>query len=383
MPWKEWAPEAQRRALVEAMLAGKQPVAELCRRFGVARQTAYKFRRRFAREGGAGLRDQSRRPRGTVSAQRKRWFQRVVQLRQTHPTWGGRKLRWLLRQRWPRERVPCERTVQRWIKQAGLVRLATRKRRRAFLPAQRPSMARRSNAVWTFDLKGWFLTGDGTKVEPLTIRDLWSRYLLWTQPLAPRNEVGVRRICRRLFRRYGRPAVIRCDRGAPFFGDGPHGFTRLSLWWWRLGIRVEFVRRGCIHNNEHEQMHQVLKAEVKVCATRQAQAHRLEQWRRGYNHRRPHDALGLQPPASRYRPKPETLPALDAPRYRPSWLVRIVQRNGEVCLPGWSGTIGRAFGHLPLGFAPCGAHRYRIYFGTLFLGHLDLAHERKLLLPHP
>jgi transposase InsO family protein len=305
----------------------------------------------------------------------------LLRLRRTHPSWGARKLRWLLRQRFgPGVRLPGERTLQRWIAQAGLQRCAAAARRRAQPSTKvRATAARRSNAVWTIDLKGWFRAEDDSKVEPLTVRDLWSRFVLHTLPLGPRDERSVRLICVRLFRRHGRPHVIRCDRGAPFFGDGPHGFTRLSLWWWRLGIRVEFVRRGAIHNNEHEQMHGVLKQEIVVARTRREQAYYLEGWRRRYNHSRPHDALNQRTPASLYRSSPQPLPRLRPPRYPQGWLVRRVPRNGEVTLPGWRGTIGRAFGGLCVGFAPVGAHRYRVYFDQLFLGQLDLQGRRGLV----
>jgi putative transposase len=301
-------------------------------------------------------------------------------VRRSHPTWGARKLRWLLKQRFGRARLPVERTLQRWIAQAGLNRVPATPRRRAH-PARhvRSTIARRSNDVWTIDLKGWFRTRDGGKIEPLTIRDLWSRFLLCTRPLAPRDERCVRRICQRLFRRHGPPRVIRCDRGAPFFGDGPHGFTRLSLWWWRLGIRVEFVRRGSIHNNAHEQMHGVLKAEVAIRRTATQQARSLERWRHRYNHHRPHDSLGLRTPASCYRSQRAPLPALRGGNYPAGWLVRRVLRNGETTLPHWRGTIGRAFGGLRVGFRLIGPRRYRVYFTSLYLGCIDLTGAGKLV----
>lgn len=381
MPWKNSSLVAQRRALITAMLARREAVSVLCRRFGVSRQTAYKFVRRFRAEGGAGLRDRSRRPRPRVSAAARRWRQRLLRGRRMRPTWGARKLRWLLARRFGRAGLPGERTLQRWLKAAGLSRNRARPRRRARASnCPRATMARAPNDVWTIDLKGWFRTRDGHKVEPLTIRDLYSRYVLWSQPAPRRDEPSIRAICQRLFRRHGPPRVLRCDRGAPFFGDGPCGFTRLSLWWWRLGIRVEFVRRGLIDNNAHEQMHRVLQEDLRLAHSARGQARQLENWRRDYNHHRPHDALGLKPPALVYRPRPRPLPRLRLPRYPQHCLVRRVQRNGEAVLPGWRGSIGRAFAGLPVGFAMAGPQRYRVYFGHLLLGELDLAKHRRLTL---
>jgi len=84
--------------------------------------------------------------------------------------------------------------------------------------------------VWTVDFKGWYRTGDGTRVEPLTVRDLYSRYglaivLLRTQAVGP-----TQRAFSSLFSRHGLPRRIRCDNGSPFGAIGTTGLTRLSAW---------------------------------------------------------------------------------------------------------------------------------------------------------
>ena len=382
MPWKDASVEKQRRDLVDALLVGAEPVVAICRRFGVSRQTAYKFLQRFRADGSMGLRNRAVTAGHAPAPQAIRWGKQILRLRRSEPTWGARKLLWLLRQEGPCRFLPVERTVQRWLKRAGLV-VRKKQPRRRVRPTRRPRgrLARRSNEVWTIDLKGWFLTGNRTKIEPLTVRDLWSKYVLWARHLAPRDEAGVRWVCQQLFRRYGRPRVIRCDLGAPFFGDGPHGFTRLSLWWWRLGIGVEFVRRGSINNNAHEQMHRVMKAELVITHTAAAQAQHLKSWRRRYNRRRPHDALGGRTPASVYRPRPRLQPVVLRPAHYPRhYLVKRVQQDGSITLPGWRGSIGRAFGGLRIGLAPAGDRLYRVYFTHLYLGLLDLNRTRRMVL---
>jgi transposase InsO family protein len=371
MPWQKSTLPAVRAQLVRAVLAGREPVAQVCRRFGVSRQTAYKFTTRFLREGLAGLTDRRRGPRPRRDPRWARWRRAVLAQRRRRPTWGARKLRWWLRQRQPHGPLPAARTVQRWLAAAGVVAPRRRPRKSGAPARPRWRAARRPNDVWTMDLKGWFRTGDGQRVEPLTVRDLASRYLLAVQPLRRRSEAAVRAVCQRLFARYGQPRAIRTDLGAPFCGNGPHGLTALSLWWHRLGVRVEFARAH--QNNAHEQMHRVLKAETARPPARRwtAQCQRLRRWRRHYNEARPHESFGLRVPAAVYRAGRHARGRLRAPAYPRTWVVRLVGTRGEVRLAGRARQIGRAFAGLPVGFQPCPVG-YAVYFGPLHLGRIEL-----------
>jgi len=370
MPWKQTSLPAMRAQLVQAVLARHEPVGQVCRRFGVSRQTAYKYTNRFLREGPCGLADQTRgrKPRTDL-----RWqgFRRaILAQRRRRPTWGARKLRWWLRQRHAHGHLPAERTLQRWLTHAGVVAPRRRARRAGAAPGVRLRQARQSNDVWTMDLKGWFRTGDGRRCEPLTVRDLGSRYVLAVQPLRRRSDAAVRAVCRRLFARYGWPRAIRTDLGAPFCGSGAHGLTSLSLWWHRLGVQVEFARAH--QNNAHEQMHRVLKAETAHPPAQHwaAQCQRLRRWREHYNHARPHEALGLRVPAECYRAGSPTLRSLRLPVYPPGWQVRRVRPQGDVRLAGQMRQIGRAFAGLPIGLRPTGAG-YQVYFDRLHLGSIE------------
>lgn len=66
------------------------------------------------------------------------------------------------------------------------------------------------------DLKGWFRTGNGERCEPLTVRDLHSRFVLCVRAVAQCSEAVVGRRMRELFREYGVPRAIRVDNGVPF-----------------------------------------------------------------------------------------------------------------------------------------------------------------------
>src|SRR6185436_5218947 len=205
--------------------------------------------------------------------------------------------------------------------------------------------------VWTVDFKGWFRTQDGGRVEPLTVRDLFSRYLLTIRLLPDQRWEPVQRIFLRLFRQYGYPSVIRMDNGQPFGSSGALGLSRLSAWWTALGIRVEFIAPGHPEQNGgHEQMHRVLKAETTRPASRhpRAQQRRTDRWVWAYNQIRPHEALGQKLPAQLYRGRP-TRTRQVALKYPAGWDVRRVRSNGQIKWRGRKRFIGEAFVGYPIG----------------------------------
>ena len=229
MSWKSIVDVVRRLKFVKLVFQGQQSLSQLCRRFGISRKCGYKWKRRFEAEGVRGLRDRGRRPRRSPRQTKTLWLGRIRRLRRRHRSWGARKLRARLRRDFPRQRVPSARTLGRWLRKWKLVRPP---RRRTLGGPQliRPSLtvARRSNAVWTVDFKGWFCTQDGRRNEPLTVRDLFSRYLLRVRVLPGHEWPPVRRIFQRLFRQHGYPAVIRSDNGGPFGSTGPAGLSQLS-----------------------------------------------------------------------------------------------------------------------------------------------------------
>ena len=153
------------------------------------------------------------------------------------------------------------------------------------MPALKRRVARRSNDVWTIDFKGWFRTADGARIDPLTVRDLHSRYLLLIAAVPAQSDRAVRGLLTGLFRRRGLPRAIRVDNGVPFGGGGVLGLSTLSVWWLRLGIQVEFGRPAQPQDNgAHEQMHRILKAETAAPPSLNAgaQHRRFQRWRHAY-----------------------------------------------------------------------------------------------------
>lgn len=374
MPWKTRSLWEARRRFVQAALRGVRSIAALCRQAGISRKTGFKWLRRFGTEGGPGLRDRSRRPNRSPTRTPARWLNAVRQVRRKHPTWGGKKIYAWLRRQHPRARLLKPRTITDWLQRWRLVRRRRRTARRGpscLNPAL--TVPQRPNHVWTVDFKGWFRTGDGQRVEPLTVRDLFSRYLLGIRLLDQRHQ-RVRRYFQRLLARYGPPEVIRVDHGSPFAGDGALELSRLSAWWLQLGIRVEFTGRGRPQDNgAHEQMHRVYQAEVahRPAPTPAAQQRRTDRWIRYYNWQRPHEALGQRVPAELYRPSRRRYrPGRRPVRYPRAWHTARVTAKGYVRWRGRLRVIGRAFGGQRVGFKPVSAGVHEVHFASHLIGLL-------------
>lgn len=370
------------------------PLSQLARAYGVSRKTAYKWLGRYSDAGVEGLRDRPRvarrRPHTTPAL-----LQRLLcEVREAHPTWGPRKVRARVAVLHPRlaRRLPAPSTVGDILKRAGLVQARVRRRH---VRLESPVWARTlctpdaPNALWCVDFKGDFCTGDGTRLWTLTVTDGFSRKVLCARALTSPAEVGVRRVFTRLFARYGLPEAIRSDNGTPFaHAQSLGGLTRLSLWWLRLGVRLERTAPASPQQNgSHERMHSTMHQETllpRPRATPRAQQRVFDAWVHVFNTLRPHEALGLRPPDALYRRSPRRPPRGPLPpwRYPGGYLARRVNNRGSLKLHGEEVFVGEAFHGEVLGLQPCGPLRYRLFLGALLLGevhHGQVLHPRALL----
>src|SRR5476651_1045252 len=102
------------------------------------------------------------------------------------------------------KRVPAVSTLGLWLGQSNwTVKGKQHARPGPVLPWKKLRTARRCNDVWSVDFKGWFRTGDGRRCEPLTVRDMHSRFVLAVLPLPNQSEAEVRKALSRVFRCYG------------------------------------------------------------------------------------------------------------------------------------------------------------------------------------
>jgi len=301
------------------------------------------------------------------------WQRRLERWHRQEPFWGPKKIHAVLFRQYGES--PVLRTIARWYRRKGWSRPQRRRSLKArILPARPLTAPQTPNEVWTVDFKGWFCTGNGQRCEPLTVRDLFSRYVLLVRLLASQHGPAVKAAFTALFRRRGLPKIIRVDNGPPFAGRGPAGLSRLSVWWMRLGIKVEFTRPGCPQDNgAHEQFHRVLKAETThpPAPTRQGQQHRTTKWLEHYNEARPHEGLGQVPPARRYRVSQRKLAArLPEQKYGQSFAVRRVRSNGEIKWDARKRFIGEAFIGQWVGLRPLKPRVWAVYFQELLIGQL-------------
>lgn len=183
---------------------------------------------------------------------------------------------------------------------------------------------------------------------------------------------AIRPALQRVFRRYGLPRAIRVDNGPPFGRPGPRGLSRLAVWWRHLGIKVDYGRPAHPEDNAaHEQMHSVYQAEVLAhpVDNRMVLQRRSDRWRAQYNCIRPHEALGLHPPAQLYHPSPRPLPhKLPTWTYPAGWLTRTINRNGRLYWMGRLRFVGEAFSGEQIGLRPASKGTWKVFLGQDLLG---------------
>lgn len=358
-------------------------MAELCRFYGVSRATGYKWVGRYLAGGVEALRDVSRAPHEHPNETSQEVEDKVIGLREKHPSWGAPKIRARLAAELTGQRLPAESTIGALLKRNGLT--VPRKRRRSSRPASQPlAQAGSANAVWCADFKGWFRTQDGRRVDPLTITDSYSRYLLRCQALVAPDYAHSKPVFEAAFREYGLPERMRTDNGAPFGSNGESGLTRLSVWLIKLGILPEHIQAGKPQQNgRHERMHRTLKQETASppARNRRGQQERFDLFRREYNEERPHQALGQKPPAEYYEVSERSYPGrLREVEYEADWRVRRVSAGGQMRWSGESVFVAHALNGESVGLEPIDEGHWRVWFSFYEIGVLD---ARKLVIRRP
>jgi transposase InsO family protein len=353
---------------------GLSTMAELCRVYKISRQTGYKWTKRFKQEKLRGLQDRShasvRHPNQT-----RRWIERrLLELRGEHPRWGPRKLKAYLCGKYSKTAWPAASTIGALLKREGLT--IPRRKRRKTPPYTEPFReVKEPNQVWCVDFKGWFRTGDGERIDPLTMTDACSRFLLRCQAVEKTDTRQVLAIFESAFREYGMPWAIRSDNGPPFASHAIAGISRLSVYLMKLGIVPERIQPGHPEQNgRHERMHRTLGEETAnpPAENRRAQQKSFDRFKGVYNEERPHEALRQKTPRSCYqvsgRPYPERV---KEPEYPDGMQVRRVLKHGDFKWKTQRVFLSESLARESVGFEAIDERYYKVYFARFPLGRFD------------
>jgi transposase InsO family protein len=369
MGWTETCAVDERMRFMVAVEKGEESFAAICRRFDVSRRVGYKWLARFEEEGVAGLLDRSRAPLHHPQAIAPNIVERCLAVRRAHPTWGPVKVRAYLERDAPKADWPVASTIGELFDREGLT--VKRRLRRRSPPSSVPfAHCEAANDVWCIDFKGWFLTGDGKRCEPLTVTDAHSRYLLRCQALPRTDTDHVWPVLEAAFREFGLPRNMRSDNGSPFASCGAGGLSKLSVKLIKAGVTPERIAPGKPQQNgRHERMHLTLLQDVAAPPARsmRAQLERLRDFQRMYNEERPHQALDNATPAERYRPSARRFDGvLREPEYGDQD-VRRVRLNGEIKLDGKFVYVNAALAGEPVGLVESEGC-WTVSYGPIMLG---------------
>ena len=325
-------------------------VSALCRRFGIGRTCGHKLIRRYRDEGEAGLAERSRRPHSSPARSADAVEAAALLLRAENPTWGGRKIAWVLE----RDGIgqPAPSTVTGMLRRNGVELGAHGGGARPFIRFEHEA----PNDLWQMDFKGHVALRQG-RLHPLTVLDDHSRFSLVLEACPDQTTETVKTRLIAAFRRYGLPWRIATDNGPPWGDGGRNNFTALGVWLIEIGVAIGHSR-PCHPQTlgKEERFHRSLKAEAlqgppfeSLSIAQRA----FDAWRQLYNTRRPHDGIGGAVPLDRYRPSSRDFSEAVPPfEYAPGDHARKIQQKGATSLFGRAFRICNAFAGRTVAFRP-------------------------------
>lgn len=376
MPWKTMDVREQRVSFVVTANRGEESFQSLCQEFGISRPTGYLWLARYRREGLAGIAERSRRPRSSPERTAPELEAEVVALRQRYPDWGARKLQVLLRRRG----IELARsTIHRVLLRHGLIGDHDRHR-----PALQRFERGAPNELWQMDFKGPLQKGDA--VGPLSVIDDHSRYVLVLKTVASTGGELVREHLEDAFGDCGLPEAMLMDHGIPWWSaQSPHGYTKLSLWLMKQGIELHWGRiRHPQTQGKVERFHGELQRALdrrRPPWSQDLQAW-LDQFRWEHNHLRPHEALGMETPVSRWRPSERRYdPHPAAWVYPPGSRVLKIDSDGKIELKSEHWLISRALTGERVRLVTI-QERVLVYYCRTLVRELDLAGQQSSIVDH-
>jgi transposase InsO family protein len=379
--WKASSVEQHR---FEACVLASEPGAnraQIARRFGVSRKTLYKWLLRFEPgRSSDSLKDRARRPVSSPTRTRQAVVDQVIALRQKHPAWGGRKISHVLAR--DNASVPAASTVTDILRRHCLIGQQASEDRQRWQRFEHPA----PNDLWQMDFIGHFGLKQG-RCHPLTILDDHSRYALTVKGCHDQQELTVKTVLIELFRKYGMPWRILCDNGAPWGTsdreDPVARYTKLGVWLMRLGVGITHGRPAHPQTQgKDDRFNRTVNAELISCRSFQDVPmfdRHARDFRHVYNHVRPHEALNMQTPATRYTPSPRVYPErLPEPAYDANDQIRRVDDNAQISFKGYHMRVGKAFVGQDIALRPTGTDGvWTMHFAYHELRQIDLREMTK------
>ena len=305
MAWDERTVEQMREEFVRRVLAQERSKAALCREYGISRPTGDKWLERF--QEGESMADRSRAPKTFPGRTPPDLEAKIVEIRKAHPALGAVKLRKIMENAGYTD-LPCAKTFNNIFHRYGLIE---KEASRAATPYQRFEKSV-PNEMWQADFKGYFKLGNGIQCHPLNILDDCSRFNLCTEALTNETFDAVKPVMDRLFREYGLPFSFLCDNGNPWGTAQSLGYSRFEVWLMELGILTLHGRpRHPQTQGKEERYNRSFTREClnsKQLADISHAQFCFDEYRKFYNEVRPHFALDMDVPASRYEVSPRQMP---------------------------------------------------------------------------
>lgn len=385
MPWKECFKMDERMKFISRLLEGEK-MSELSREFGISRKTGYKLWSRYQATGIHGLTDRSRRPIRYAHQIPPEVQTCIIRVKKEKPHWGALKIRERIAKKYPDLPLPAKSTVHALLDKAGLVKRHKRKSRPR---AQGTSLSipQTPNDLWCADYKGQFQLGNHQYCYPLTITDFASRYLLACEGLETTQEQYAFQVFERTFEEYGLPLAIRTDNGVPFASPfALFGLSKLSVWWLRLGIKLERIQPGHPEQNgRHERMHRTLKKETTrpAAQTLLQQQMKFDDFHDEFNTERPHQALHMKCPAEVYARSPRPYQGLPEIEYPFHDKTLTVTHCGRICLGGKKIQFSKVFAGQNVGLKETDEGIWLVSFTDYDLGYFDVDFKKFVPLDNP
>lgn len=384
MPWNESNRMDERLKFVARLLDG-EPMAAVCREFGISRKTGYKIFNRYKDFGLEGLEDRSRRPYRHANKLPFQVEKAILNIKRDYPGWGAPKIRDKLIRDLPMIQPPAKSTVHAVLDRHGLVK--RRRRRRYKAQGTGLNDTQRVNGLWCADYKGQFQLGNRQYCYPLTVTDYRSRYLLACEGLESTREDTAFTVFERTFREFGLPVAIRTDNGVPFASPNAlFGLSRLSVWWLRLGIRLERIQPGKPQQNgRHERMHLTLKQEATKPPGYNLlqQQERFEDFVGVYNDQRPHQALNGRYPGEVYTPSAREYRPPEPPEYPFHDRTIQVTQCGRICIGRRKINLSQALAGQHIGIREVADQIWLVSFMEYDIGFFDKNENRVEPAPNP